>query len=83
MATTNGLRFPVLHIRSQVTKGTCRCGHRISVSNPRGNGGSRHGSRRQQIYKCCPDFQKKGIGEFQRLDPKAYDINPCINSRGY
>ena len=36
------------------------------------------------IYKCCPDFQKMGMGEFQSLNPEAYDINPHTNSRkGY
>lgn len=77
----NELRFPELHVRSQGIKGTCRCGHRTSVSNPRGITESRHGSRRLQIYKCCPDFQERKTGEFQRLDPEAHDINPCINSR--
>ena len=80
----NELRFPALHIRSHGTKGTRRCGHRTRVSNPRGTVESRRDSRRLQIYKCCPDFQKRQIGEFQRLNPKTYDINPCINSsRGY
>lgn len=63
-AAMNELRFPALHIRPQGIKGTCQCGHRTSVSNPQGTAESRHGSRKLQIYKCCPDFQKMGTGEF-------------------